>query len=83
MHTLVSSGGVSAVHQGKKYGFLNASTDVAHCYENADINTIVIATQHDLHAQQVTAGLLAGKNVFVEKPLALSCKEIDSIEYLI
>ena len=80
LDTLLTSGGVSAVHHGKKNEFANASTDLSNLMANKEVNTIVIATQHNLHAEQVIASLKAGKNVFVEKPLALKIDEINGIE---
>ena len=79
LDTLVTSGGVSAVHNGKKYGFVTAATDVSTVYKNQSINTVVIATRHNQHAKQICQALMAGKHVFVEKPLALSIEETDSI----
>ena len=80
LDTLLTSGGVSAVHHGKKNEFANASTDLAQLLTNQELNTVVIATQHNLHAEQVVNALNAGKNVFVEKPLALTNTELDEIE---
>ena len=77
--TLVTSGGMSAVHHGKKNGFLAASTDIEQALDDA-VDTIVIATQHNLHASQTIQALEKGKHVFVEKPLALTHEEIDQIE---
>jgi len=76
---LVTSGGMSAVHHGKKNGFLMASTDIGQALDNI-VDTVVIATQHNLHASQTIQSLEKGKHVFVEKPLALTHKEIDKIE---
>lgn len=80
LNTLVTSGGVSAVHQGKKLGFATASTDLAAALLVDAVNTVVIATGHNLHAEQVVAALHAGKQVFVEKPLALTSAELASID---
>ncbi len=80
LHTLVTGGGVSAVHQGNKHGFANASTDLELALADAAMNTVVIATQHQLHAQQIVAALNAGKQVFVEKPLALTIDELAGID---
>ena len=80
LDTLLTSGGVSAVHHGKKNNFANASTDLIQLLNNESINTVVIATQHNLHAEQVIQAVNACKNVFVEKPLALTHTELDNIE---
>ena len=77
--TLVTSGGINSVHQGKKNNFIVASTDINAALKE-DIDSIVIATQHNLHAEQTISAMKAGKNVFVEKPLALSHVDIDAIE---
>jgi predicted dehydrogenase len=42
---------------------------------DASIDTVVIATRHDTHADFVEQALRAGKHVFVEKPLAGSTSE--------
>lgn len=80
LDTLLTRGGVSAVHHGNKNDFANASTDLKQLLEQESINTVVIATQHNLHAEQVIQAINAGKNVFVEKPLALTHIELDEIE---
>ena len=80
LDTLITSGGVSAVRQGKKHGFSKASTDLDAALVDETVNTLVIATRHKVHAEQVVAGLKAGKQVFVEKPLALSAGELESID---
>ena len=77
--TLVTSGGMSAIHHGKKNGFETASTDIEQALDD-EVDAIVIATQHNLHASQTLKALEAGKHVFVEKPLALTLEEIDKIE---
>lgn len=80
LDTLLTSGGVSAIHHGRKNGFSNASTDLSKMLSNDAVNIIVVATQHNLHAEQVIGAIAAGKNVFVEKPLALTHIELDAIE---
>lgn len=80
LDTLLTSGGVSAVHQGNKNNFAVAATDINSIFDSKSINTCVIGTQHNLHAEQVIDSIKAGKNVFVEKPLALTHDEINDIE---
>jgi predicted dehydrogenase/threonine dehydrogenase-like Zn-dependent dehydrogenase len=80
LDTLVTSGGISGVHHGKKNGFKSTSTEVDDLLHSNDINTIAVVTRHDAHASQVVAALQAGKNVFVEKPLALKLEELALID---
>lgn len=80
LHTLCSSGGVSAVVHGSKSGFEFASTDIQAMLDEPEINTVVIASRHDSHASLVTRALQAGKSVFVEKPLCLTLAQLDAIE---
>ena len=80
LHTVVTARGVTAALHGKKAGFFEASTEIDRLLSNPDINTIVIVTRHDMHAQLVTQALKAGKNVFVEKPLSIDLCGIMEIE---
>ncbi|MDH3434966.1 MAG: Gfo/Idh/MocA family oxidoreductase, partial [Gammaproteobacteria bacterium] len=80
IRALVSQGGVSAVHYGKKFGIETVSTDVSAVLDDPDIDLVVIATRHDSHAEYVVSAIEAGKNVFVEKPLCLTEDELASIE---
>ncbi len=80
MHTVVSAGGVSAVHLGRKFDFREAGTEIAPTLSNPEIDIIVIATRHNMHATQVLAALRAGKHVFCEKPLCLTLEELQEIE---
>ncbi len=71
--------GSHAQHAARKFGFRTCSTDAAELIHNPGINTVVIATRHHLHAKQVLAALVAGKNVFCEKPLCLSEADLHEI----
>ena len=80
LKSVVSRGGVSAVIEGRKSGFEQASTDLDAVLADQEIDTVVIATRHDTHADLTHKALSAGKNVFVEKPLAIHMADIDKIE---
>jgi len=80
LDTLVTSGGISGVHHGNKNQFATASTETNDLWNNDKINTVSIVTRHDAHAQQVVDALKSGKNVFVEKPLALTLDELNVID---
>lgn len=62
-----------------KYGFSFASGDPADIVNSDEINTVFVATRHNLHAENVIQCLKHGKNVFVEKPLALTQDELNEI----
>ena len=83
MHTLASSGGVSAAIVGKREGFRRATTDPDTLLTNELVDTIVVTTRHDTHASWSRRALEAGKHVFVEKPLALDADDVDRIEEML
>lgn len=80
LHTIATSGGINGVVHGDKAGFLDATTDTQGMIDNPAINTLAVVTQHNTHAHFVTAALQAGKNVFVEKPLAITLEELQQVE---
>jgi len=80
LRTIVSAGGVSAAHHGRKFGFAQAAADAQAILADPEIDAVCIATRHDSHAAYVEAALAAGKHVFVEKPLCLTLKELGRIE---
>jgi len=79
-HTIVTAGGINGVIHGEKAGFAEASTDMDAMLANPVINTVAIVTRHDTHARFVSSALAAGKNVFVEKPLAIAHAELDEVQ---
>ncbi len=76
---IASSGGLHAQHAARKFGFAYASSSADELLADAAVNTVAILTRHDLHAELVIAALKAGKNVFVEKPLAIDGTQLASI----
>jgi predicted dehydrogenase/threonine dehydrogenase-like Zn-dependent dehydrogenase len=78
--TIASANGLSAVVHGSAAGFENASSDMDSVIRSKESDTIVIATRHDSHALYVEKVLLAGKNVFVEKPLATTLEQLSAIQ---
>ncbi|HUM04682.1 MAG TPA: bi-domain-containing oxidoreductase [Terriglobales bacterium] len=74
-----AANGSHASHAGKKFGFRYSSTDESAVINDPAVNTVVIATRHNLHASQVLRALRAGKHVFCEKPLCLHESELMEI----
>ena len=83
LHSIASKSGVSSTHLGKKFKFRYSVTDPNEIIKNPDINTVFITTRHNTHASFVKEALLNNKNVFVEKPLAITNSEFDSIKSVI
>jgi predicted dehydrogenase/threonine dehydrogenase-like Zn-dependent dehydrogenase len=79
LHTLASSGGVSAAVVGKRTGFRRATSDPDTLLGSELIDTLVITTRHDSHASWTRRALEAGKHVFVEKPVALAIEDLDRL----
>jgi len=77
--TIISSGGISSIHYGRKNFFKYASTNISDAFRK-DIDAVIIATQHNQHANQILLSLENKKHVFVEKPLALTHDDINKIE---
>jgi predicted dehydrogenase len=78
--TVASNGGVSGLHAGRKFGFVETTTDSNRLFNDAATDAVVITTRHDSHARFVLQALAAGKHVFVEKPLCLTLEELAEIE---
>lgn len=66
-------------HAAKRFGFDYCSTDYHELLADADIQTVFIMTRHDTHAKLVTKALKAGKDVFVEKPLATQLDDLKEL----
>eukprot|EP00456_Euglypha_rotunda_P013082 TRINITY_DN1382_c1_g1_i2.p1 TRINITY_DN1382_c1_g1~~TRINITY_DN1382_c1_g1_i2.p1 ORF type:complete len:720 (-),score=108.42 TRINITY_DN1382_c1_g1_i2:6428-8587(-) len=79
-HTIVTAGGINGVIHGERAGFSEASTDMEAMLANSIINTVAIVTRHDTHSRFVVEALKTGKNVFVEKPLAIRHDELVDVE---
>lgn len=80
LQTLANTGGVSGVHYGRKHGFAEVTTDADALIEGSAVDSVVVATRHDSHADYACRALAAGKHVFVEKPLALTEDGLSRIE---
>lgn len=71
LKSVATSSSLSAKNSARKFGFESSTTNYDHIIESDDVSTILIATRHSSHVNLVCEGLEAGKNVYVEKPLAI------------
>lgn len=77
---IASANGLSGTLLAKKYKAVFSTTDYELLLNDKQINLVVITTRHSLHAEMVKKAVEAGKNVFVEKPLAVSDEELTSLQ---
>jgi len=76
---IASAGGASGTQLAKKHGIAQSTTDYKEILNDTDIDTVIVLTRHGSHAKLVIESLNAGKNTFVEKPLALNQDELNQI----
>lgn len=58
---------------------VEACASVSEVLSRADVDAVVVATPAETHASLVRQSLLAGKHVFVEKPMALKVEEASEL----
>ncbi|GEL24523.1 oxidoreductase [Pseudonocardia sulfidoxydans NBRC 16205] len=68
---VVTTSALSAANARRKFGFAESSTDLDDVIDDPSIDAVFVVTRHSSHAALTRRALLAGKAVFVEKPLAL------------
>ncbi len=76
---IISKGGLTAKSLAQKHGIQYSSTSYDDMLNDETVDLVMITTRHNLHASMVLSALNAGKNVFVEKPLALNEEELEKI----
>lgn len=79
LKAICSARGLSARSAAKRHGFEYCANDFRAILDDDDIDAVVIATRHDTHAQMAAEAALAGKHVFVEKPLALDRGQLEQV----
>ena len=76
---VVTRTGSNAKKIAEEYGAEYCTTDYKEVLSDEDVNLVLIATRHHLHAPIIIEAANAGKHIFVEKPIAMNyedCKEV-------
>ena len=76
---IASSGGLTSTIMAKKHRILKSTTDYKQILRDPDVDLVLVTTRHHMHASMVLECIQAGKNVFVEKPLAIKENELEQI----
>ncbi|MFI1398595.1 bi-domain-containing oxidoreductase [Streptomyces sp. NPDC020681] len=79
LSTVVTTTALSAANAKRKFGFAEATTDLDAVLGDKSIDAVFVVTRHSSHAELTRRALLAGKAVFVEKPLALTEDELAGV----
>ncbi|GAA2649941.1 bi-domain-containing oxidoreductase [Streptomyces aculeolatus] len=77
--TVVTTTALSAANARRKFGFAEATTDLDAVLGDPSVDAVFVVTRHSSHAELTRRALLAGKAVFVEKPLALTGDELAGV----
>ncbi len=75
-----TASGVSARRAAERHGFEKAVSGADAVIYDPDVSLVVIATPHDMHEELACRTLAAGRDVWCEKPLALTCAGVDEVE---
>ncbi|MFH8801228.1 bi-domain-containing oxidoreductase [Streptomyces sp. NPDC017936] len=79
LSTVVTTTALSAANAQRKFGFARATTDLDAVLGDESVDAVFVVTRHSSHAELTRKALLAGKTVFVEKPLALTEDELAGV----
>ena len=71
---------VSVLNKKKNYKDIYVTNNYDEILKKKDVNLIFISTRHNLHYPMTIKALKKGKNVFCEKPLCISPKELSDIK---
>ncbi len=63
----------------KRFPEIDTTSDAREILYSTDIDAVVVATPPEMHSQLAIEALLAGKHVFIEKPLATSSEDAEKI----
>ncbi len=70
---------MTARHVADRYKSALCTSDYRDVLARPEIGSVLIATRHASHAEVICAAMREGKNIFVEKPLAISQEQLDQI----
>ncbi|MBC8046654.1 MAG: bi-domain-containing oxidoreductase [Fimbriimonadaceae bacterium] len=76
---IANTDGLDAAVLAKKYRIQNATSDYKNILNDPDVDSVIITTRHETHAQICIDAIHAGKNIFVEKPLCIREDELIQI----
>ncbi len=79
LKSIQNSSGTNALNAARIFKAEKVVAEPEDVFSDPEVDLVMICTRHDSHARLVLAALKSGKNVFVEKPLAINNYELDEI----
>ena len=80
LYSIASAGGVTGTALAKKYNFNFSTTNYQSILKDENVDLVMVTTRHNNHADLVVECLQNNKNVFVEKPLAITPQQLEKVE---
>jgi len=77
---ITSASGLNARTLANKFNIPTVAPDADALINDPNVSVVFILSRHDSHADLTEQALLAGKDVFVEKPLALTWNELERVQ---
>lgn len=76
---IASATGVTGTALAKKYNFQFSTTNYQEILKDVAVDLVLITTRHNNHASIVAECIENNKNVFVEKPLAITANQLNDL----
>lgn len=83
IYAIMTRDGGNAKKTAEEYNAKIATTSYEKILEDSNVDAVIITTRHNLHYEYVEKALIAGKSVFVEKPLCMNREQLQALEQII
>ncbi len=80
LQAVMTRSGDRAAALARQFGAAYCTTEYEQVLDDPNVDAVLIATRHHLHAEMALAALRAGKHVFVEKPTAITSAELQALD---
>jgi predicted dehydrogenase/threonine dehydrogenase-like Zn-dependent dehydrogenase len=80
IRALCSASGLSAAAFSERFGASYVTTDYREVLADPDVDMVIIATRHDMHARIAIEAAKAGKHILLEKPVAMTMADLEAVK---
>ena len=79
INSMIDANATNLINISNQYKVQNTGNDYRKLLNNDNVNAVLIATPHCLHADQAIDCMSSGKAVFVEKPAAVNYEQLEKL----